>query len=366
MEKTGEFIEILIVSEITGTISEQEKDLLHRILIINPAAKKLYDEMYAYLTSPEVVNSIRELPQAILLQDITGKVSPGPVKNKTIQKLTAIAGTLLLFFCSYLFFRCYSGSSSTKNYVGLKLELGNGYIIPLGNNDTIIHHGKGIFTSRHDTLFYNNDISGFGKVSVPAGKLYNVRLSDGSIISLNAVSEAQFPFSFGGNKKEITVRGEAYIHVSPGSDHPFIVHLPQSTVQVLGTTFNVNTYNGADVVSLVNGKVRIYNSKDSMLLTPGKEGTIQNGKQIAVQEFDPTLTTSWKDSIYYYEDKTTQEIAGILTRMYNLPVQVAPAANHRKFFGVFNRRLPITETLEALKATKQLDYSYNGQTVYLF
>jgi len=364
MEKTGEFLEVLIISEITGTISEQEKDLLHRILMINPEARKLYDEMYAYLTSPEVVNSIHELPQTIGLQDITNQTPH--IKRKTPQKVISIVGISLLFFCTYLFFHCYYGSSSNKNFIGLKLILDNGKTIPLSNNDTVIHNGMAVFTSRRDTLYYSNGLSGYGKISVPAGRLYNVHLSDGSIISLNSLSESQFPFSFSNKKKEITVNGEAYIHVAPGGGRPFIVHLPQSTVQVLGTTFNVNTYNGADIVSLVNGKVRIYNSKDSLLLSPGKEGVIQKGKEIAVREFDPDLIASWKDSIIYYEDKSTQEIAGILNRMYNLQVQVAPAAINRKFFGAFNRRLPIIETLETLKATKQLDYTYNGQTVYLF
>ncbi len=70
------------------------------------------------------------------------------------------------------------------------------------------------------------------------------------------LQKLEFPFSFTEGSREITIFGEAYIKVAKNPSKPFIVHLPGSTVQVLGTEFNVNTYDSGIVkVSLVEGMV---------------------------------------------------------------------------------------------------------------
>src|SRR5690606_32808342 len=104
-------------------------------------------------------------------------------------------------------------------------------------------------------------------LTVPAGLDYKVHLPDGSEIWMNSTSQLQFPSEFSAATREISIKGEAYLNVAPNKEKPFIVHLPKSTVRVLGTEFNVNTYGlNTETVALVKGSVQ--------LNTPGSENKL--------------------------------------------------------------------------------------------
>lgn len=102
MEKIGEFLEVLIIAEITDTITGQEKDLLHRIIAINPKARELYEEVHAYLASEDVTNAISELPQAIQVSDMIGE--PSSKLRKIMRLQTAMGFSVISIFCFYGYF----------------------------------------------------------------------------------------------------------------------------------------------------------------------------------------------------------------------------------------------------------------------
>ncbi|MFR7808806.1 MAG: FecR family protein [Butyricimonas faecihominis] len=79
-------------------------------------------------------------------------------------------------------------------------------------------------------------------INIPYGAEYNLVLSDGSKIYLNAGSTLRYPDQFIGDKREVFLTGEAYFEVKSDSLHPFIVHASDVAIRVLGTSFNVNAY----------------------------------------------------------------------------------------------------------------------------
>src|SRR3546814_14748742 len=82
----------------------------------------------------------------------------------------------------------------------------------------------------------------------------------------------RFPFKFSGNRREISINGEAYLKVAKKPDMQFIVHLPNSDVQVTGTEFNVNTYNAdAEHIALIEGYVNTNAGNPTTALSPGNQ-----------------------------------------------------------------------------------------------
>lgn len=78
----------------------------------------------------------------------------------------------------------------------------------------------------HPNLAYN-------RLKVPFGKRFELRLTDGSSILLNAGSELRYPQSFAGlDSRNVFLEGEAYFNVEENPQQPFIVHTEQMNVRV--------------------------------------------------------------------------------------------------------------------------------------
>src|SRR5690606_29333886 len=104
---------------------------------------------------------------------------------------------------------------------------------------------------------------GYHTVTTPIGGQYRIRLPDGSEVTLNAASELRYPTVFQHDRRVVSFKGEGYFEVAPDVDRPFLVISEtidgQQTVEVLGTEFNINTYDGEHEIrtAVVSGRVGV-------------------------------------------------------------------------------------------------------------
>lgn len=179
-----------------------------------------------------------------------------------------------------------------------------------------------------------------------------LQLPDGSSIQLNAATILRFPLAFTGNNREITISGEAYLTIKKDARHPFYVNLPHGTVQVLGTEFNINTYNAQeDEVALVNGSIKVRSTRDSSIIKPGYKAIVHSGAALQVDEFDPYDVLSWRKGEYPFTNASLQVVSTLIERYYGIPVQFEGQASSQKFTGVISRKTPINNFLTGLKLT---------------
>lgn len=152
-----------------------------------------------------------------------------------------------------------------------------------------------------------------------------IELSDGSKVWLNADSKIQYPPLFAGNTREIYLDGEAFFEVAKNAQKPFIIHLANGTVKVLGTSFNVRAYNNEKVVetSVATGKVAFipkYNSnkkQDTLFITPNNKVRYHfDEEKVAIM---PTLVTddkAWTEGKLIFKAMTLQDITTELERNF--------------------------------------------------
>lgn len=57
-------------------------------------------------------------------------------------------------------------------------------------------------------------------LKVPRGKVFSIRLSDGTVVRLNAMSELHFPSEFTGDRRQVALTGEAFFDVARQPDCP--------------------------------------------------------------------------------------------------------------------------------------------------
>jgi len=158
------------------------------------------------------------------------------------------------------------------------------------------------------------------KLVVPAGKRSTLQLPDGTNVWLNSETEVDFPSKFGGNTREISVKGEIYIEVAK-AEKPFYVNASQFRVQVYGTKFNLSAYNEKEenTVVLKEGSVKIVTTDQasSCLLAPNQKATISTGK-IQTENVNVDEYISWKDGVMIFNQTPILEVLKKVGRYYNV------------------------------------------------
>ena len=79
-------------------------------------------------------------------------------------------------------------------------------------------------------------------VSTKAGYKASIDLPDGSKVWLNGNSKITYSGDLTGKTREVFLSGEAYFDIAKDKTRPFIIHTRTINLKVLGTAFNVRSY----------------------------------------------------------------------------------------------------------------------------
>ncbi|HEY0176676.1 MAG TPA: FecR family protein, partial [Pedobacter sp.] len=127
------------------------------------------------------------------------------------------------------------------------------------------------YLSLNKDLFKTDPVY-FARQITKAGEQKIITLTDGSRIILNNASKLTYPSVFSRNKREVYLSGEAFFDVKHDSSRPFLVHASHLKVQVLGTSFNIKSYQADHhtTVSVATGKVGVNSNRpsDTYMLLP--------------------------------------------------------------------------------------------------
>lgn len=156
-----------------------------------------------------------------------------------------------------------------------------------------------------------------------------IELGDGSKVWLNADTKMVYPPVFSNNSREVYLSGEAFFNVATDAERPFIVHLAQGTVKVLGTSFNIRAYENEPVqTSVTTGKVAFIPKQgingqlpDTVFITPDEKVIYRHTLGDVVKE-----TTSgeddraWTEGRLVFKDAALEDICLELERTFGKKV----------------------------------------------
>jgi transmembrane sensor len=191
-------------------------------------------------------------------------------------------------------------------------------------------------------------------LATPRGRQYQLVLSDGTAVWLNASSSITFPTLFTGNRREVTITGEAYFEVAQNPEQPFIVHAGDASVEVLGTHFNIMAYTNEPALetSLLEGAVKLDFKEQSLKLKPGQQGRIIESNDLKlVENADIELAVSWKNGLQAFSKADLKTIMRQVERWYDVDVAFAPNIPARTFTGEIPRDVNLSELLKLFEAT---------------
>jgi len=161
---------------------------------------------------------------------------------------------------------------------------------------------------------------------IPYGKTSEIKLTDGTVIFLNAGSRLIYPDFFVDKNREVLLVGEAFFEVAHNKSHPFVVQTTDIRIKVTGTKFNVSAYPSDNIIEtvLTEGKVILEqnNSRlfdESTELNPGQLASFnKTKKETNLREVDIENYTLWKNGMYKFESTDLSRVIKKLERFYNI------------------------------------------------
>ena len=259
------------------------------------------------------------------------------------------------------------------------LTLPNGEVVSLSDKkDAVVidasalSYGDGTKisnTTTKDALAYER--TSLHTITTPRGGQYQVILSDGTKVWLNAASSIKFPASFAGAKqRRIEISGEAYLEVAKDKQHPFIVVSGTQEIEVLGTHFNVNDYADETVAqtTLIEGSVRVRplhtaNANGAKkVLKPGQKSLI-TGQEIVVRTANVNEVIAWKEGDFRFADQSVPDIMKQLARWYDVDIVYLGDVSDVKLNASISRGRNVSQILNMMEKTGEVHFKIEGRKI---
>ncbi|MEO8236950.1 MAG: FecR family protein [Flavobacterium sp.] len=335
-------IEIIIIKYFSQSANMDDLDILNK-WIENPENQLIFQEyVKTHFAITLAMNNpdIKTVRKALLKEIRKEKKKTYKYRFTAIIKYAAVA--ILFIGIGFLLQKNIFNDNSDKRIIlpgknEITLKLGNGNIKVItvdGTSKVYDANGKVVGQQNGKELVYTaNGESGklvYNTLNIPNGKRFNITLSDGTVVHLNAGSSITFPVQFLKNRiRKVFLSGEAYFEVTHDKKNAFVVNANKLDVQVYGTKFNVTNYledKATDVV-LVEGSVSLIQSglfvknNNEVFLRPGYKGTFdKKAKKISNEKVNTILYTSWMTGNLVFREEPFENIIQKLERHYNVVI----------------------------------------------
>jgi ferric-dicitrate binding protein FerR (iron transport regulator) len=198
-----------------------------------------------------------------------------------------------------------------------------------------------------------------------------IRLPDGTGVWMNAHSILSYDAAhFAAKERRVSLQGEAYFEVTKDPARPFIVASGTIATRVLGTGFNVQTYQQDELIkiTLVHGSITIDDSSvgKSTLLQPHQQLQYhRKSKKWNVTAFNHNPAQNWMNGILSFRDATLADVLDDLGHHYNVTIRYDRQTAINKIVTIDIKRHNNIETvLNSILFVHRLHYMYkDGQVV---
>lgn len=286
-----------------------------------------------------------------------------------------------------------------------KLAEESGIRITKTDDGQVVYETQSIkIKDQGDKIIYN-------VIETPRGGQYKVILPDGSTVWLNAASSLKYPVHFSENERRVELRGEGFFDIvtawRPDRDRnlterrdragavagrgqngkvsstslnpiergrsskiPFIVQTATQDVEVLGTQFNINTYDDEPVTTttLLEGSVKVLqrSTHESQMLLPGQQAVL-SPVNMHVVRVDTDEVIAWKEGMFRFSNESLESIMRKISRWYDVDVEYADkTVKSLTFNGIITHFSNASKVLDMMERTKQVRFRLDGQKIIVY
>lgn len=210
-------------------------------------------------------------------------------------------------------------------------------------------------------------------VEVPAGAKSKVTFPDGSVVWLNAGSKVKYDSSFAKESRNVALSGEGYFEVSKNEELPFVVNTGNLSVKVLGTKFNLKSYEEDSEVKVIlkEGAVRVgdfLTDAAPVVLEPNQRFTLRKADlAMQVDSVDASHIENWRNGAMTFDKVPLEEIAKELQRLYDIPVRIEKEYLKRiVYYSDFQENVTVEKVLEILSSGNKFRYEVKPELIRIY
>jgi len=191
-------------------------------------------------------------------------------------------------------------------------------------------------------------------IKTKKGQEFRMELPDGTLVWLNADSRLEIGQGYNLQERSVFLVGEAYFKVAKNKAKPFIVHVGKTSIEALGTAFNVKLYpNDSEFLTtqLDEGKICVSNAGMEEILLPGQmiQLNVLDGAFQLQQENKTHDLANWKDGYFEFDQTPLSEILADLARWYNFTYSLSPVYKNKVLSGKISKKESFEEVLKILR-----------------
>lgn len=240
--------------------------------------------------------------------------------------------------------------------VFLFLSMGIGYYVGQYQKEGRVEHAKFV-TMNH--FLMGNDSKG------------PITLPDGTLVWLHENSKLSYPEVFDENSRKVYLQGEAYFEVTENKNAPFQVQTNDITINVLGTCFNIKSYDYQPNVEtvLLSGKINVFlpSIGESILMQPNqqilwsKENNTYKLTQVNADDY-----IIWINDRLAFTNEKLESIFFKMERWYNIRISCDPRVNLDQRLSFAIRRESKEEIFKLLTMIASICYQADGEEIKIY
>ena len=324
----------LIVRYLRGNLTRGKKTELNKWIRKNDPNKHFFAEATNENLLTEELRNFNKKDRTSRLNNTVRKIfSETQTSNKSWLRqmkryLTAAYLIMIVGIAMYIVNRVYNKRHSTKtamNNDSFKNDMAPGTekaILTPGSTIQLNYSGNKKITDENGTAVNQWGAqqvyhAGQSPSFIQPARSYKIPptlvLPDGSHEWLNAVSSIRFPSVFIGKERNAEITGEAYFEAAYNPVIPFKVKINTPSgdggeAEVPGTRFNVNAHADEATIktTLVEGKIKVSKissagvNSGAVLLKPGHQAQIIQGKLRLAENADNDVVLAWKNGLFSF------------------------------------------------------------------
>ncbi|WP_268122751.1 FecR family protein [Roseivirga pacifica] len=220
----------------------------------------------------------------------------------------------------------------------LLIVLTAGYFV----NDYIAKDGGA--TVSDETIFYTTTKG-----------IKDVVLPDGTAVKLNANSTLTLAKDFGKGNRNVTLTGGANFDVKKNPELPFIIDASTGVIEVLGTSFDLEAYEGKEVeLNVTEGRVKFGHKakkETEEVFTAGERAVLAtDGSKLTREKVKNKNYSAWWTKRLEFDNAPFKEVFKDIEKAYNVTIEYSEAMENCRYNAVLEN-YNLQEFLETFQQT---------------
>jgi len=220
-------------------------------------------------------------------------------------------------------------------------------------------------------IFYQQQDKTILTIAAAGKGSQRLTLPDGSLVILREGASIRYPKAFNARERAVTVTGESYFDVQQETGHPFRIQTARATIEVLGTSFTINSNEHQDRLIVSSGKV-LFTGKDQHAgqhVVTAQQDAVLDEKGINIVPVKDSNYLSWQTGILQFDNAPFAAVVTALADYYHLHIKADSLLTRQPELSSITARFehqPLEQVLEEIKLLINVSYRKQNDTIIFY